>query len=177
MSILEAIASQAGLARFASFTYTTKSTGETARYTLQLGFSYRNALQKSLMELEVDSQIMSGLEKSAAEELICSFKSSLDGTQNKYTKKDIYQPYKDKDGRTVPGVKVNSNDGSIKVYGLIHSKVQIAPPVLEKKPVQSSEMTLAKNRLRRNLPIGKFAEFDIGQLSIAKIDGETLVLG
>ncbi len=177
MSILEAIASQAGLARFASFTYTTKTTGETARYTLQLGFNYRNALQRSLMELEIDSQIMSGIEKVAAEELISSFKSSLDGTQNKYTKKDIYQPYKDKDGRTIQGLKVNSKDGSIKVFGLVHSKVQIAPPVIEKKPVDSSELTLAKNRLRKGLPIGKFAEFDIGHLSVAKIDGETLVIG
>lgn len=177
MSILEAIASQAGLARFASFTYTSKSTGETARYTLQLGFNYRNALQRSLMELEVDSQIMTGIDKVAADELISSFKSSLEGTQNKYTKKDVYQPYKDNNGRTFPGVKVNINDGSLKVFGLVSSKVQIAPPVLEKKPVQSSELTLAKNRLRKALPIGRFAEFDIGQLSIAKIDGETLILG
>lgn len=177
MKILEAIASQAGLARFASFTYVTKSTGETSRYTLQLGFSYRNALQKSLMELEIDSQIMVGTEKQAAEELIASFKASLDGTQNKYTKKDIYQQYKDENGNTIPGIKVNTNDGSLKVYGLVHSKIQILPPTIEKKPVQSSELTIAKNRLRKKLPIGKFCEFDLGQLSIAKIDGETLILG
>ena len=115
MKILQAIAAQAGLARFASFTYTTKTTGETARYTLQLGFNYRNSLQRSLMELEIDSQIMTGVERLAADELIKSMKASLDGTQSKYTKKDIYQPYKDEDGNTIQGIKVNSNDGSIKV--------------------------------------------------------------
>jgi hypothetical protein len=176
MKILEAIAAQAGLARFASFTYTTKTTGETARYTLQLGFSYRNSLQRSLMELEVDSQIMTGVERLAADELIKSMKASLDGTQSKYTKKDIYQPYKDENGNTIQGIKVNTNDGSIKVFGLVHSKVQISPATIEKKSFESSDLTLAKNRLRKNLPIGKFCEFDLGHLSVAKISGETLEL-
>jgi len=177
MKILEAIAAQAGLAKFASFTYTTKTTGETARYTLQLGFSYRNLLQKSLLQLEIDSQIMTGIEKEAADELIKTFKSSLEGTQSKYTKKDIYKPYRDFCGNVVQGLKVNENDGSLKVYGLVRSKVQMAPPTKVKKPVESSPLTIAKNRLRRNLPVGHFCEFDLGQLSIAKIDGETLVIG
>ena len=177
MKILEAIAAQAGLARFASFTYTKKSTGETARYTLHLGFNYRNTLQKSLSELEVEREIMVGIDRQAADELVESLKASLDGTQNKYTKKDNYQPYKDKEGKTFPGVKVNTNDGSIKIFGLLHSKVQLTPPVIDKKPVNSSELTLAKNRIRHNLPIGKFVEFDLGQLLVAKIDGDTLTLG
>lgn len=176
MKILDSIAAQAGLARFASFTYTTKTTGETARYTLQLGFSYRNVLQRSLLQLEIESQIMTGIDKEAADELIKSFKASLEGTQNKYTKKDIYKTYTDENGKTIQGLKVNQNDGTLKVYGLVHSKIQIDPPTKDRKPIDSAPLTIAKNKLRRNLPIGKFCEFDLGSLSVAKIDGETLIL-
>lgn len=176
MKIVDLIASQAGLARFASFTYCTRSTGEVARYTLQLGFSYRNIIQKSILELEVDKEIMADLPRQAADAVLASLKASLDGTQNKYTKKDIYQDYKDTSGKTVQGIKVNKNDGSLKIFGLVSSKVQITPPVTPHKTVNSAPITIEKNKIIKNLPIGRFREFALDNLAIAKIDGETLVL-
>lgn len=176
MKIVDLIASQAGLARFASFTYCSKSTGEVARYTLQLGFSYRNILQKSILELEVEREIMTDLPRQAADAILTSLKASLDGTQNKYTKKDIYQDYKDASGKTVQGIKVNKNDGSLKIFGLITSKVQITPPVTPFKEVKSAPLTIEKNRITKMLPVGRFREFALDNLAIAKINGETLIL-
>ena len=175
MKILDLIASQAGLARFASFTYCSTSTGEVARYTLQLGFSYRNVLQKSIMELEVDKQIMSDLPRQAADEILASLNASLSGTQTKYTKKDIYENYQ-VDGKNIQGIKVNKNDGSLKIFGLITSKVQITPPVTPYKKYNSAPLTIQKNLITKDLPIGRFREFALDNLVMAKLNGETLVL-
>jgi hypothetical protein len=175
MKIIDLIASQAGLARFASFTYCSRSTGEVARYTLQLGFSYRNILQKSIMELEVDKQIMADLPRQAADEILASLNASLSGTQTKYTKKDIYEDYK-VDGKTIQGLKVNKNDGSLKIFGLVTSKVQITPPVAPYKETKSAPLTIEKNRITKTLPIGRFREFALNNLIVAKLNGETLVL-
>ena len=175
MKIIDLIASQAGLARFASFTYCSRSTGEVARYTLQLGFSYRNILQKSIMELEVDKQIMADLPRQAADEILASLNASLSGTQTKYTKKDIYEDYK-LDGKTIQGIKINKNDGSLKIFGLLSSKVQISAPVIPRKEAKSAPLTIEKNRITKYLPIGRFREFALDNLVMAKLNGETLVL-
>ena len=175
MKIVDLIASQAGLARFASFTYCSRSTGEVARYTLQLGFSYLNILQKSIEELEVDKQIMVDLPRQAADEILISLNASLSGTQTKYTKKDIYEDYK-VDGKTIQGLKINKNDGSLKIFGLISAKVQITPPVTPHKKSNSAPLTKEKNRITKTLPIGRFREFALDNLVMAKINGETLVI-
>jgi hypothetical protein len=39
--------------KFASFTYRTKKTKELARYTVNLGFSYLNAVQADILDLEI----------------------------------------------------------------------------------------------------------------------------
>jgi len=175
MKIIDLIASQAGLARFASFTYCSRSTGEVARYTLQLGFSYRNILHKSIIDLEVERQIMTDLPRQAADEILASLNASLAGTQSKYTKKDIYEDYK-VDGKTIQGIKVNKNDGSLKIFGLVTSKVQISPEVTPHKKYNSAPLTVEKNRITKMLPIGRFREFALDNLAIAKLNGETLVL-
>jgi hypothetical protein len=174
--IIDKIAASAGLARFASFVYTSVSTGEVARYTLQLGFDYRKCLEKSRLALEIDSPALAGIEAQAAAELIESIDASLAGTQTGYTKAETYVDALDSTGKAVPGLKRNINDGSLQVFGLLHSKVQIAPPTIERKEVKSRPLTIAKNKIRKDLPIGKFREFALENLTTAKMNGETLEL-
>jgi len=119
---------------------------------------------------------MTDLPRQAADQILVSLKASLDGTQNKYTKKDIYQDYKDASGKTVQGIKVNKNDGSLKIFGLITSKIQITPPITPHKQYNNAPLTIEKNRITKTLPIGRFREFALDNLAVAKIDGETLVL-
>ena len=172
--ILDKISSQAGLARFASFTYQSKSTGEVARYTIQLGFSYKNCLEKSKLALEIESAALTGLDKQAAEELLNSFAASLNGTQENYTKEHVYEDVADSSGKTIQGIKRNVNDNSLQIFGLLHSKVQITPPTIEDKPVKSRPLTIAKNKLRKDLPVGKFREFALENLNVVRLNGETL---
>lgn len=176
MNIINKIALQSGLARFASFTYTSKSTGEVSKYVIQIGFSYRNLLQKSINQLEIDKQIMPDFQRQAAEAVQASLEASLNGTQNKYTKKDIYENYKDSNGQSIQGIKINRNDNSIKVYGLISSKTQISPPTIEKKLKESSPLVIEKEKILKNLPVGRFREFALDNLLSARLNGETLTL-
>jgi hypothetical protein len=126
--------------------------------------------------LEIESASLNGLDKQAADELLNSFVASLNGTQENYTKQDIYVDVSDSSGKTVQGIKRNINDNSIQIFGLLHSKVQISPPTIEDKPVKSRPLTIAKNKLRKNLPVGKFREFALEYLNVVKLNGETLEL-
>jgi hypothetical protein len=171
MKIIQAISAHAGLSRFASFVYTSRATGEVARYTVQLGFSYENAVRKSLEELRsIDSQ------SEAKQQLEASLQDTLEGTQSNYTKQNNYIPFIDDNGNPVQGLKVNVNDGSLKIFALIVSKVQITPPVVEEKPKKSAALTIEKHKLRKNLPVGRFREFDLDNVLVARLNGDTLIL-
>jgi len=133
-------------------------------------------LEKSKLALEIESGSLGGLDKQAAEELLNSFTASLNGTQENYTKEHVYVDVTDSSGKTVQGIKRNINDGSLQIFGLLHSKVQITPPTIEDKPVKSRPLTIAKNKLRKELPVGKFREFALENLNVVKLNGETLEL-
>ena len=70
-----------GQAQFASLTYTTKKTGETARYTVQLGTSYHSLVEKSLLELQLlvkeQKSKWNDLQRIAAARVIKSLRKTL----------------------------------------------------------------------------------------------------
>lgn len=159
--------------QFASFTYTSKTDGSTARYTLILGASYLNLLERSKLELELShAQIDPSLRK-AANDVLESINKSIAaqkaGTQSEdYTKKGQYTPL---------GFGLNLNtDNTLQMFGLLHSKVVLVPGV--KKETKSSPHTIAKNIIRKMLPLSKFREFalDLGNIHTVRMDGQTLVI-
>lgn len=160
-------------AQFASLTYKTKSDESVSRYTVILGFSYKNLLDKALTELEIlRSTLTSELEIIAWGEVLASIQKSIAahaaGTQSEdYTKKDQYIP-------VCNGLSINKNDGSAQLFGLIHSKVELVAGK-DRKPVKSAPLTIAKNKIRRELSISKFREFaiDPGNVVGGKINGNT----
>jgi len=154
--------------RFASLTYTAKESGEVARHNVLLGFSYRKAVENSLAELEISFPSLSGIEAVAAEELMESFRKTLNGTQDGYTKAETYAD------TAVPGLKVNTNDNSLQLFGLVQSKVVLVPGTF--KAVNSAPKTIAKNKLRKGLPVGKFREYaiDSGAIHAARVNGEVI---
>jgi hypothetical protein len=92
------------------------------------------------------------------------------GEQNEdYTKRGQYIPIRN-------GLSINSNDWTVQLFGLEHSKV-----VLEQgfRPfVNSRPLTIAKKKLRKLLPVGRFKEFalDESQIQRVAISGNVLVL-
>lgn len=170
VSLVELISALGGIqgCRFASFTYTAKGSGEQARYSVLLGFNYRAAVEKSLLELEIARPSLSGIDAIAADEMMASYKKTLAGTQDAYTKAEIYAD------TSVKGLKVNTNDNSLQLFGLVENKVVLVPgnhPV-----VNSAPKTIAKRKLEKQLPVGKFREFaiDNGAFHSARINGEVI---
>jgi len=160
-------------AKFASFLYTSKGTGETAKYVVVLGANYLNLLEKSLAELlEVNTAKFTDLEKVAFAQVKASLEKSIaahrEGKQNEdYTKKGQYR-------NLGKGLNVNDNDGSLQLFGLVISKTVIVPGVHKK--VNSAPLTIAKSKLQKELSMSKFREFalDTGNIHEVKANGETL---
>ena len=162
--------------QFVSFTYLSKGAGELARHTLNIGFNYHTAVEKSVSELEtiiaLEADTWSDLQKTAANNVLASLKKTLAahaaGTQNAdYTKAGQYTPIS-------KGININDNDGSIQCFGLKHTKVVLVPGVYPK--VKSRPLTIAQNEIRDRLTVGKFREFalDEGNIAQIKVAGEVL---
>lgn len=163
--------------QFASLTYLTKKTNELGRYTVNLGFSYHNAVTKSVTELELliaeNTETWSEITKAAASEVMASLTKTLtahaEGRQNEdYTKIGQYVSIGN-------GLNLNTTDNTLQLFGLLHSKVVLADGEPQ-KPVKSSPMTIEKNRIRKQLSISKFREFalDEGNVNGVKINGDTI---
>jgi hypothetical protein len=157
--------------RFMSLTYKAKETGEVARHTLLVGFSYIEMVKDSVEQLTAWMEYMSGDELFAAQEVMKSLRKTLDakaeGKQNEdYTKKGMYAPVRG-------GVNINLNDNSIQLFGRTINKT-----VLEKgvyKTVNSKPLTIAKDKIKKYLPVSKFREFALDKNVVlsGKNNGET----
>ena len=154
--------------KFASLTYKSKESGEIARHTVLLGFNYKTSVENSLTELEILRPSLSGIDAIAADELLESFRKTLNGTQDNYTKAKTYAD------TAIKGLKVNTVDNSLQLFGLCQSKIVLTPGTF--KTVNSAPKTIAKNKLRKTLAIGKFREYalDNGAIQGARINGETI---
>lgn len=117
------------------------------------------------MELQLPK--LTGIDLEAANELLASFNATLSGTQTAYTKEGQYIT-------VANGVKLNTNDNTLELCGLEQSKVVITPGNYPK--VNSKPKTIAKNAIRKTLPIGKYKTLclDAGLFQSAKLNGETL---
>ncbi len=164
--------------KYISLEYT-NSNEETARYTLQTGFSYKKVVEKSLLELIVSNTadvIDDLIEVSAINDLKDSFQKTLNGTQDQYTKAGYYTKFKDESGNTVSGLKINHKNNKVHLNGLIHSKVVIKKGKDKKYSVSKNPVIAKKQEIRKTLSISKFREFklDVEVLSTAKLNGDVL---
>lgn len=171
LNVLQKLEENKG-SHFASLVYT-NGQGETSRYTILIGFSYRNAVEKSLAIVTEQAEKMQAgsIEYIAANELVSSFQDTLNGEQKAYTKEDTYQ------ATNIQGVKLNTVDNSLKLQGLVVSKTVLIEGEPH-KPVKSSEKTIAKNKLRKNLPVSNLREFTLSPDALAKmtLNGDTLTI-
>ncbi len=155
-------------ARFASLTYTAKGTGEKARHTVQLGVSLENAYQADIATLQAKRATLQGVDAIACDELLASLRESLDkgiGNNSAYTCADTYT-------QIAKGIRAHKETGALYITGASIQKAVIVPGV--HKVVKSSEKTIAKNALRRELKSGKIRTFALDEIHSAKMNGETL---
>jgi hypothetical protein len=168
-SLLASLASLAGKgARFSSFTYRAKGSGELARHVVALGVNIEKAYRRDLAILKGKLPHLTGVHATACQELIASLENSLDkgiGNNDAYTCQDVYQA-------VCPGVKIHKENGSLHVFGFSMGKKVIEAG--EHKKVKSSEKTLAKKELKKGLKTEKFRQFTFEAFTGARIEGKTL---
>jgi len=169
VSIVSNISAQKKGARFASLTYAAKGTGEIARHTLCLGVSVERAYRRDIAILSAKRDALQGVALAACDELLASLKESLEkgiGNNSSYTCAGVYESI-------CRGVKFHKESGEVYVTGFSIGKEIIAAG--EYKVVKSSEKTIAKNALRREMKSGKFRQFALPVVASARAEGTTLV--
>lgn len=131
---------------------------EIANYSLLFHMNYKNALKRSIIEL--DSIVPSDdLMAQAKEELINSFNTSLIKMETTSVEEidDGYTRFFDESNRYIKGVKMHSATGTLHLYGLVVHKQVIMPGVYAVK--NKRPLTIAKDKLRRLTSAGKFRQF------------------
>jgi len=179
--IIQTILAQAGSAQFASLTYRSKSRNELARFNVTIGANYHSLVERSKLALEllpiselVEKGVAAELAEKAKQNILASLTKTLEaharGEQNSdYNKIGLYSPI------GTNGLNLNLNDNSIQFFCLVNSKVVLEPAT---KFVNSRPLTIAQNKIKKLLPIGKFREFalDLANVKSVRIDGQTLVI-
>lgn len=166
-------------AKFVSFTYRSKASNQLARYVLNVGASYGEIVKKSRLALGLmpaSQLIEAGVCATLAEEAKAKVLASLDktlaahevGQRNAdYTKAEVYQPCGN-------GLQFNKETGGLVIIATTHSKIVLEEGVF--KVVNSRPLTIATDRIRKLLPVGKMKEFCLINVLGARLNGETLEL-
>jgi hypothetical protein len=163
-------------AKFASFKYLTKETGELQKITVILGASTENLYEKDIEVLEfMLADTMDPIARLAANELLNSRKESLAkgiGHNSAYTCTDVYTTV----NQNTQGIKIHRENGQLHIVGLVEHKVVLEPATMPYKKVNSSAKTIAKNEIRRLLPSHRFRQYCLDNVQTATMNGETLEL-
>lgn len=154
-------------ARFIGMVYTNEA-GETSRYNLVMGANMVSLYKSDLRALKALRPSLTGVKLVACDEIITSIENSLTkgiGNNDAYTLKGYYDPI------TPNGeVKLHvSETGETFLYirGYVKAKTVITPGIYAK--VNSSEKTLAKKELEKNLRRSKIRTFKINVANLHRI--------
>lgn len=152
--------------RFASLVYR-NAQGELARHTILLGVDYSKAQAKDLARLLCLQPRLQGVERQACDELIESMKKPV-GQNDAYTCQGVYETISQ-------GLKIHKEKGEVHLMGFSIRK-EVLEQGTPKKLVNSSDKTLAKNKLRYLGRLAKVRQFKLVAENIQSIraNGKTL---
>lgn len=148
---------------------------EVADYSIIFHISYENALRRSLMALE--PIVPDGtLEAQAKQELMDGYQKSLDKMAATPVEEieDAYTRFTDEDGTYIKGIKLHTETNTLHLYGLVNAKRVIIPG--QYKSSNKRPLTIAKDKLRRMVPVSLFRQFIIQPSRVDSISVEGLSL-
>jgi hypothetical protein len=157
-------------ARFVSLLYRSKESGELARHTILLNVNRSNCLARDLAVLAVKLPKLTGIARQACEELIASITQTLTTGQNsQYTKAGYYE----KQGNG--NLQVSVKDVAY-VRGYTIGKQVIEAGTYP--TVNSSQKTIAKNKLRKLLKNTRCRDFRITpeNFLVARAEGQAIII-
>jgi hypothetical protein len=155
-------------ATLAQLTYRSVGSGELATHFLNLRESVTGLYEMDIAILDKMIPTLDGIALAAANEILASRKESLAkgiGNNSAYTCADVYE-------MIMPGVKVHKETGELYVSGTVTAKKVLEPGTFKK--VNSSEKTLAKKAISKDLPSDSFRQFKIKNVDIARVYGGIL---
>ena len=155
--------------RFVQLHYTAKGTGEEATHTLCLGVDLERAYRRDEKVTRLFKP-SNKIEEQAKEAVLTSLRESITkgiGNNSAYTCKGVFETI-------APGLKIHE-DGTLHVYGFVIRKEVITPGVY--KSVNSADLTIAKDKVKKNHKLRRFRQFILTNINEARINGKTLVLG
>jgi hypothetical protein len=171
-ALLELLKGLVTKSSFVGVTYTSKKHGDTSRYVLRVNTSYKNFLEKRILEAELRlKEEKDTIAFMALAEMKLSFEKSLEyhlkGEQNPdYTKIGLYEHLSN-------GVQVNKNDNTLELAGVQHSRVTLIPG--EYKEVKHrTPITAKKAELGRTFEQWKTLSIDLDNFHSARLNGETV---
>jgi hypothetical protein len=165
--------------RFCSLVYTNQN-GEKARHTIHFGHNIENLYKADLLEIELmladKVNPLTGIDLQAAMEIRDSIQESLMvgiGNNSKYTLKGYYDGVSDNSE-----VKLHTDEKTgerfLYIRGYVHSKAILVEGVYPH--VNSRPLTIAKQKIEKNLKRGKIRTFkiNVNQLHMIKVNGLTV---
>lgn len=174
MSIIDTLSAIRPSSTFLSIRgYRSATSGEVADHSIVFHMSYQSALERSIAALEAVIPACD-LEATAKAELLASYQKSLDKVTTEPLEiiGDHYDRVLDAEGAPIKGIKIHKESGALHLFGLAHRKV-----VREKgtyKEVKSRPLTIAKDKLRKSLPVERFRQFIIAPGSFEEMRVENL---
>jgi hypothetical protein len=173
MKLLQMLQAAKGV-QFASLTYR-NSQKELARYTILLNASLDNAYDKDIAVVEDALPTLQGIEFEAATLILASLRQSRDkglGNNDAYTLAGVYAD------TGVPNVFINTNDGELHIRNVFEENKKVLEEGTPHKPVNSRPLTIAKRKVKKmlNLRSNKIRQFRLDGVTVARVDGDTLVL-
>lgn len=148
---------------------------EVADYSIVFHVSYQHLLERSIEQLE-SYQPLDDLEKEAKLSLLDSYRRSLQKVKESpiEEREDGYRHFQDSEGGWIKGVKLHEETETLHLYGkIVHKTVKKGG---SKKEVKSSPLTLAKQKLSRDLPVSKWRQFKLTPNQVGKITVEHMSL-
>jgi len=152
--------------------YESSTSGEISNHTINIGFSYENAVKKDIEILKATSYGKDELLEAARKEVLTSLENTLNGNLSNQSKGQI-----DAYIHVSKAVKLHIDKEELYIYGMAISKSILREGVYKK--VNSRPLTLAKKEISRelNLSTSKYRMFKFSNLMELKISGKVLSMG
>jgi hypothetical protein len=163
--------------KFGVITYRDKKYLCLARHSVILGADLDSLYQQDVAVLGAMLPTLDGIQKVAATAILDSRKKSLEvgiGNNPLY----VHAPQNADTYVLIPGlpgVKVHKTTGEMYVCCLSQLRV-VLEEGLPRKPVKSSDLTIAKKQIERSLASSKFRQMILRRIHSVTVDGETITM-
>lgn len=146
---------------------------ELSNFGLVFHVNYLNAVRRSL-NIILEYQAKSFLEKQARQELLDSYRDTLRGYNPRATSAHAYSLITDGQDTPIKGVKYHDRGSAVHLWGFRVNKVILRPGVY---PIYNSyDLTHVKRKLRNMTPLRNFRQFKLVEGRFQKIGVANLSL-